>query len=317
MNLLAIMVATIGILSIAILSLLMIKIVKRPAVWSIGIFHGNNVFETKPVKGVNPIIDRNGIGNATFVADPFIINEADKYYCFYEIGKSTDKYAKGEIGFSESRDGINYEKHSIIISGETSLSFPIIYNFNDEYYMTLNSYYEQEVRLYIAKEFPSKWELLKVLVKGYHSDPSLLRTEEGFFLITSNGNDAYLFYSANLEEEFREHPNHHFVRNDAKYARNAGKIFCFQDDLYRPVQDCSKFYGEKVRLMIIKECTPQKYFEVESERSPVLFPGKEKWCRKKMHTFNLYHQEEDQVYIVADGAAEKNTYKIIRKRIGR
>jgi hypothetical protein len=104
------------------------------------------------------------------------------------------------------------------------------------------------------------------------------------------------------------------VSKNKRIARNAGNIFEMNNKLYRPVQDCSNMYGEKVRMMEILELSETTYREREIENSPLSFK-QDGWNRTKMHTFNIF-QINDKMMVATDGAPHngKLQLRIVKRR---
>jgi hypothetical protein len=117
----------------------------------------------------------------------------------------------------------------------------------------------QQVRLYRADPFPSRWVLEQVLIDGVAgTDPTLRREADGtwsMFLCSAEGevhNETLLrFVAPRLKGPWTEAADSPIVRQDASRARPGGHCFEFEDVTYRLAQDCSTRYGESLRAFPI------------------------------------------------------------------
>ena len=78
---------------------------------------------------------------------------------------------------------------------------------------------------------------------------------------SSNSDELFLFHSDNpLSNDWESHSNNPII-SDVRQARPAGKIFSFKDDIYRPSQNSSKFYGYGISVNQINNITKNEYQE--------------------------------------------------------
>ncbi len=259
--------------------------------WSIGIVRYDSTFTLKK-DNLGKIYSSLNIPleNSYFVADPSIIKRNDKYYLFFENGIITEDGWKGTIDCAVSEDLANWVYIGTVLNEEKTVAFPIIYEVNNKLYMTIDSSGLGNLVIYESEEFPDKWVRADTLLSGEWSDPYILYENDSFFLFASKryNYEAHLFYSDNILGPYVEHSIRPMVENNKKYGRNAGKVFKYSNKLYRPVQDCTNMYGEKVRLMEILELSKSNYVEREISTSPVLFASDEGWNSKKNAYFKLH-----------------------------
>jgi hypothetical protein len=288
--------------------------------WAIGLYDCDSTFTVKEMVN-NPILSKESLKNkmTVFVADPYVFEENGVQYLFYEQGNIRNGKWIGEIAYATSNDGNSYRNDTIIFADKVSLSFPIVYKIDSEYYMSLESAGAKNVRLLKAKAFPNEWVVSDTLLEGRYSDPVLFHKDDLWYLFVSSNNnqETHLYYSNNIKGPYLEHVKSPIVTNNKRLARNAGSIFSLNNRLYRPVQDCSNLYGEKVRLMEILEITKDSYSERESDKSPILQGSGKGWNKKKMHTFNVFGYQSDSYKVITDGTEidYKNQFRIKLKKV--
>ncbi len=185
-----------------------------------------------------------------FWADPHVIKKNGNYYIFIE-----------ELIFSENRGFIsiiemdfhgNYSTPVVILKKNYHLSFPFIFEDNDEIYMVPESSENRTIELYKCVEFPYKWVREKNLMENIKAvDTVVIKRDDKYWLFTnicdpeqsSSYDELYLFYSNSLmTDKWTPHPENPIV-SDVQRARMAGAIFEHNNKLFRPAQNCSKRYG--------------------------------------------------------------------------
>lgn len=225
-----------------------------------------------------------------FWADPFIVNHNDKYFIFIE--EFDYKLGKGHISYIKlDKDG-NHSTSKKVLEEEYHLSYPYIFNYNGTLYMIPESSENNTIDLYYCEEFPNKWLFKKTLINNINAhDASLLVKDDKFWLfvnivedeLISPNDELHIFYSDNLlNGEWKEHPQNPVI-SDVEKARSAGKLFYHNEQLYRPSQNCTKYYGYGLNINRIEILTTQQYKETTIKRS---HPN---WSDEieRFHTFNF------------------------------
>ncbi len=143
--------------------------------WSIGIYEGSTPFDLADPENVsNPVLTGKDVVDidAVFVADPFMMFKNGKYSMFFEVmNRKTDQ---GDIGYAESTDGMHWKYRKIVIDETFHLSYPYIFEWNNDYYLIPESHQDLSVRVYKALSFPDKWEYIGNILSGYpYVDPSI------------------------------------------------------------------------------------------------------------------------------------------------
>lgn len=181
-----------------------------------------------------------------WLADTLLFQRKEKLYLFVE---AFDKNKKtGRIGVLEF-DGVSFGNFRIVLEKDYHLSYPYVFEFNDEIYMIPESSENKSVELYRAVEFPDKWEFDCKLLSGNFVDSTLNRISNDMF-------GFYTYNMTNLEMHFgtlnmdTKSVNLDRIVSDDKYElRAGGNCFVESDKIIRPVQYNKYFYGQKIRLL--------------------------------------------------------------------
>jgi len=204
----------------------------------------------------------------TFNADPFVIEKENKNYCFVECFDYSEKKAK--INVYELS-----EKGSVFIGTALEesfhLSFPYIFEFNNDIYMVPESSKNRDIRLYKCQNFPLEWTLQEVLISDIDAaDTMILRKDNRWWMLTNEdplklNNHNYqmnIYYSDNLlNGEWISHKNNPIIM-DSNKARNAGLVFD-EESIFRVSQAFGfyKKYGENFSLNKIEVLDSNNYSE--------------------------------------------------------
>lgn len=277
----------------------------NPIVWSIGVYAGTSPFKLRdPDKIRNPVLLAKDVTdrNAKFVADPFLILEGSQYFMFFEVFDNVS--LQGDIAVAESADGINWEYLSIVLDEPFHLSYPYVFEWNNEHYMIPESHEDLSIRLYKAKDFPTEWQFLGNLLNGYHFVDSSIVNYEGTWWMFVGGkeNDSLnLYYADEIVGPWMQHPSSPIVKNNKHISRSAGRILEYNGRLIRLAQDDDPVYGKQVFAIEIEQLTKSQYAERILLENPVLQPGKSDWNSHAMHTLNAMQIAEDKWLAVVDG----------------
>ena len=193
-------------------------------------------------------------------ADPFCFCEGGKDYIFFEVFEKLT--GKGCIGYSVF-DGKKYSPVQVVLRESFHLSYPNVFKSGKHIYMIPETNEAGQIRVYEASEFPVKWKLRKVLVDNINAvDTSFLKTESGdLFLYThviEGASPAFKLFSFDLDT-LSCIPVKSPVT--ASNERPAGNMLTIGGNKYRLLQDCSKVYGEKIKVYLIDNSNPHSYRE--------------------------------------------------------
>ncbi|HEX6718107.1 MAG TPA: hypothetical protein VF088_13400 [Pyrinomonadaceae bacterium] len=202
----------------------------------------NNTFYR--FKNLIPLKDR-------FWADPCVIKEGDTYYVFIE--EYLNETGKGHISVIElDRKGV-VNGPTRALERDYHLSYPFVFEWNDNYYMVPESAANKTVELYRSTAFPFEWKLEKVLLTDVRAKDATLAEVDGtwwmFVSIAENSipDELYLFSAETPLGPWTPHPRNP-VKSDVRGSRPAGRLFNWNGDLYRPAQNSSRRYGYGISI---------------------------------------------------------------------
>jgi hypothetical protein len=191
-----------------------------------------------------------------FCADPFVVDEDDKSYLFYE--ELDYSRFKGYIKVSEYKNGA-FKESEIILEEEYHLSYPNVFKHDGKYYMVPESYENKTVDLFEAVEFPTKWKKKKTLLDDIRAvDATFTHHDNKWWMFVnvvekddfSTDDELHIYFTDDIVTgQWIPHKQNPVVC-DVTCARPAGNLIKKDGKLYRPAQDCSGIYGRK---MVINE----------------------------------------------------------------
>ena len=188
-----------------------------------------------------------------FFADPFIIEKNQKHYIFFE----ELVYSKGNahISVAELDDG-SLKNIKPIIQEDFHLSYPFIFEDNDEWYLIPESRENKDVRLYKCSKFPFEWEFQQILIPNVELlDATIYKQDETYFLFANQyepnrdtSNECLVvYYSESLFGPWTAHPLNPLTTNICN-SRPAGNLFHHQNKLILPTQNCAVRYGHGINF---------------------------------------------------------------------
>jgi hypothetical protein len=274
---------------------------KRRDLWTVGIYKlGSkkdilNLAIYEPDWRIGESGFRTGSAYQSIVADPFLFVFGGTLYVFYEA--KTD-HGVGEIWCHYlSKEG-EWISVGVVLREKFHLSYPQVFEHAGRIYMLPETVQSGEVRLYSATEFPAKWQRCATLVDEKLSDPTLYfrDTEDILLFGTSRQHELKMYHSSAIDSVFSD--TEIMVSNDKAISRCAGAFFEIEGSFYRPAQDCSRFYGERIKLLRVQSASRLSYAEELSTTD--LFPVKAKWMELGSHHLSSV-EFEGSVYVAVDG----------------
>lgn len=220
-----------------------------------------------------------------FWADPFVVKKDDKYYIFIE--DFPYQLDRGILSVLEMDKHGNYGESRPILEKDYHLSYPFIFEWDNEYHMIPETHENGTIDLYRCVSFPDQWELVKTLVDGVvAADATLLEYNGKWWMFATIGSESmneelHIFYADSPIGEWQPHKQNP-VKSDIRSARPAGHIIKRGDTYYRPAQDCSVRYGYAIVIHKIVQLDTESY--IEEQVSKILPHGFERIAAT--HTIN-------------------------------
>jgi len=199
-------------------------------------------------------------------ADPFPIKVNGKYYVFVEEFLLATQ--KGHIAVAEVDRASKSFACETVLEKDYHLSYPFVFSWQDRFYMLPESSSNSTLELYACESFPSGWKLEKVLMENVKAKDATLFEADGrwwmFVSITEAPfcDELHLFYADSPLGPWKPHRRNP-MSSDVRNLRPAGKLFTWRNQLYRPAQDCSRYYGYAVTINRVRKLTPDEFEEEE------------------------------------------------------
>ena len=199
----------------------------------------NDVFWTNSLFEFDEI--RFNISSRYWVADPFIVEDNDKVYVFYEL---YDYFkGKGVIAYSLVEQN-RASTPNIIIEEKVHLSFPFIWKDGENYYIMPESSGDSNLVVYVASEFPVKWIKHSILLNDVKLCDSVrfdtLKRNETYIISSSMDTQKEYYWCDVTNKLYKdENGKPRFIKDLSSGSigiRNAGAILRLDDNLYRPGQ---------------------------------------------------------------------------------
>jgi hypothetical protein len=177
-----------------------------------------------------------------FLADPFVITEAGRDYCFVEDYNFKIERACISVYEIEEKKAVRLGE---AIAEPFHMSFPYLFRFKSKLYMVPETYENKDIRLYECVKFPLEWKLCKLIMSGISAVDTMIFEHGGLWWLFTNialsssdnehCSELSIFYSENpLSENWRPHLKNPVIVDPTK-ARNAGILFG-KDNIYRVSQ---------------------------------------------------------------------------------
>jgi len=204
----------------------------------------------------------------SFIADPFLWKYKDKNYLFVE----EYDYIKNKAVIScYLLNNNNAEYIGVIIEEDFHLSFPFIFQFNNNFYLCPETSKINEIRLYECVEFPLKWKYCKTILKNINAVDTILFEKDSIWWLLTNSrddgmdpsNELNIFYSKDgpLTEKWISHKTNP-IYIDINNSRNGGIVY-EDKKIYRVSQKPGfGHYGKEFNLNLIDEINETTFKEL-------------------------------------------------------
>ena len=186
-----------------------------------------------------------------WVADPFVISRMGKTYIFAELYDYLRR--KGCIGYCELLPDGSQSKWKAVLKEKYHMAYPQPIEHNGDVYLIPESSFGKVLCAYKAVSFPDKWEKAYVLASGTGlTDTTFVSDSDkvyAFACSTEDPTDEILRMFELSDNGQLEETAMSPVVDDVSCARPAGKFFNLDGKLYRPSQDCTDSYGNKLNIL--------------------------------------------------------------------
>jgi len=270
---------------------------RRREHWQVALRHGAGAFK---------VVQDDG---ARFYADPFLHPANGRTFLFVEEYPYAGR--RGVISAAEVVGDRLLTAPVPVLKRPYHLSYPFVFEHEDEFYMIPETGANRSIELYRAVEFPWKWELSSVLMKGaVFSDATVLFRDGLWWLFvtadwfgTSTQDELSIFFSETLQGDWKPHPANP-VKWDSRFSRPAGRIIQQGGRLFRPAQNCDRTYGAGIVWFEITELTSTRF----SERKMADWDGQAELSMDGLHSFDQLGQLQviDFKCSVGRGAMRRN-----------
>ena len=253
--------------------------------WSIGLMRGGAtalLADTPAIEWL-PIDGRNA-----FAADPFLIEEDGRLWCFFEaLPYASDRGKICYVDVHEAHTGRLTVRDAIV--APFHLSYPFLLRHDGEILCIPEANESGRITVYAAHDFPGGWTEKCTLIDDFAGvDSTFFHHEDRWWLFATDGrsgwNDAlHIWYADTLFGTWRRHARNPVKRGLAG-TRPGGRPFVSGGRLYRPAQDCSARYGGALIVNEIVTLSPEQF-----EERPVntLAPDRDGPYPDGLHTANV------------------------------
>ena len=210
-----------------------------------------------------------------FFGDPYVKHYNNRNIIFVE--DFNYKKNKAVISAIEINPDKSYTILGPVLDEDFHLSYPYIFEENNELFLCPETHGSNDIRLYKCTEFPMKWEFDRILIKNVSAaDTNIFHHENKWWIMTNidssdlgvkldyheHDSELHIFYADSLDSNnWISHPKNPVIF-DSNQARNAGNINSKDGELYRVFQEQSfDMYGKKFGITKILELNTKNYKE--------------------------------------------------------
>ncbi|MCR4847972.1 MAG: hypothetical protein K5920_03855 [Bacteroidales bacterium] len=216
-------------------------------------------------------------------ADPFILDVTDS-----EIVVLVEEY---QYGINKGRiaalivDKFSYElkELKIILELDTHLSFPAIWREGNRIYVYPESWASGRLCLYEWEGVDGKLKEVQVICDEAMTDAIMTDRFGKRMLFSTKRHDLlrrFLYDSTSGKFVFSDE-----IKFDREIARNAGDLFDYCGEIYRPAQRCDHRYGEAIEIQKVSVNEKGEFNFVPMKS---LLPPDSRW--DGMHTLNSFKE---------------------------
>lgn len=203
-----------------------------------------------------------------FHADPFLVREHDRIYCFYEASPIQPVFGHIEVIVLDLQGQVLVPAQPALRC-DYHLSYPQVLRHEDRWYMLPETSGNNTIEIWVAEEFPHTWTRHATLIDNIAAADATLSQIDGRWWLTAAVKDNCRKFGDKLFAWHADSPlstawiphAQNPVRAGMLYERPAGEIFRHQGRWIRPAQDSVKRYGGAIEFREVTQLTPDAYSE--------------------------------------------------------
>lgn len=203
-----------------------------------------------------------------FYADPFLVREHDRIYCFFESTPLEPVFGQIEVVVLDL-NGQVLAPPKLALRCDYHLSYPQVIRHENTWYMLPETSNNKTIEIWIAEEFPCKWTRHATLIDNIAAADATLSQIDGRWWLTAAVKQDCKKYGDKLFAWHADSPlstnwiphEQNPIRVDTLYDRPAGELFQHEGRLIRPSQDSVKRYGGAIEFREVSQITPNTYSE--------------------------------------------------------
>ena len=200
-----------------------------------------------------------------YAADPFGRWDGTTLRVLYE----DYSHARGAASIAHRRWSRErgWERSEPALEIGSHLSYPFLFEHEGRSFLLPESRATGKLVLYASADPGGPWQPQATLgVDGDIADATLLHHDGLWWMFAARPNrlnpstELGIWYATRPDGPWREHPRNP-VLVDVRSARPAGPVFAVDGQLYRPAQDCSTGYGDRLVIKRIVTLTTERFEE--------------------------------------------------------
>ncbi len=199
-----------------------------------------------------------------FAADPFGIEVGQDLHILYE--DFDQRHGIGAIHHVTLDSAGAVSEPEPVLALDVHLSYPFLIQYEGTVFMLPEASGSGQLVLYQAFDFPRDWRPVATLLPGVPAvDASVVWFEDRWWMFAGRADrgvnhDLFIWHASDLLGPWLPHVANP-VKTDARSARPGGTPFILDGRLYRPSQDVSRIYGERLIINQVDILTTTRFSE--------------------------------------------------------
>jgi hypothetical protein len=201
-------------------------------------------------------------------ADPFPVRAGDRRFLFFE--EHFYAHADAHIAVCEFDAEGRPGAPQVALRRPYHLSYPSVFEWEGEWYMTPETANRGAVELYRARAFPLEWEHVGNLLSGVPAvDPTICLIDGRWWMFVgvqvggaAEATGLHLYSAPTPLGPWRPHRRNP-LKIDVRGARPGGRVFQHEGAYYRVGQDGAPTYGTGLRVYRIERLDDDAFVETE------------------------------------------------------